>query len=198
MCGGERVFHDIVGRGVACIGGEDLSNIWCWCRLEWPKSLTQQMDEKRKHFGCKSTTLEAIGILLPFLAFPEKIIGKNVVFEIDNMVVLFRWYNGNDKTASAVLNSVHYLSSVTGTKVNVEQVNRVLNDIVDLTDELSRKRYSSNEEAVCALEKAEKRNSQWQKCCLQNRQHGGALRLVQRIREKQQISVRSAEKRTLS
>ena len=72
------------------------------------------------------------------------------------MVVLFRWYNGNDKTASAVLNSVHYLSSVTGTKVNVEQVNRVLNDIVDLTDELSRKRYSSNEEAVCALEKAEK------------------------------------------
>ena len=72
------------------------------------------------------------------------------------MVVLFRWYNGNDKTASAVLNSVHYLSSVTGTKMNVEQVNRVLNDIVDLTDELSRKRYSSNEEAVCALEKAEK------------------------------------------
>ena len=60
------------------------------------------------------------------------------------MVVLFRWYNGNDKTASAVLNSVHFLSSVTGTKVNVEQVNRVLNDIVDLTNELSRKRYSSN------------------------------------------------------
>ena len=112
--------------------------------MEWPKGLTQQMDEKRKHFGCKSITLEAIGILLPFLAFPEKIIGKNVVFEIDNMVVLFRWYNGNDKTASAVLNSVHYLSSVTGTKVNVEQVNRVLNDIVDLTNELSRKRYSSN------------------------------------------------------
>ena len=160
LCKGEKVFHNNKNRGVACVGGEELSDIWCWCRVSWPESLlTKSVDEKGRLFGCKSTTLEAIGMLLPFLAFPEKVKGKNVVFRIDNIAVLFGWYNGyvkNDKTASEVLKSVHYLSGINGTTVNVEHVGRVSNDLAELADELSRKEYSSKEEAVLALELAKK------------------------------------------
>ena len=46
----------------------------------------------------------------------------------------------NDKkTASEVLKRVHYISSLTGTTVNVEHVDRVSDDMAELADELSRR-----------------------------------------------------------
>ena len=75
------------------------------------------------------------------------------------MAVLFGWYNGyvkNDKSASEVLKSVHYLSSLTVTTVNVEHVDRVSDDMAEVADKLSRRSFSSNEEAVEALKKGEK------------------------------------------
>ena len=129
MFRGEKMFHDNSGRGVACLGGGSLEDIWCWCRLAWPEGLlNEQKDKKGTSFGCKSTTLEAVGMLLPFLAFPEKVRGRNVVFRIDNMAVLFGWYHGfvkNDKSASEILKCIHYLSGINGTVVNVDHVDRV-------------------------------------------------------------------------
>ena len=84
-------------------------------------------------------------MLLPFLAFPKKVRGRNIVFRIDNMAVLFGWYNGyvkNDKSASEILKSVYYLSGLSGTTVNVEHVDRVSNDMAKLADELSRREQS--------------------------------------------------------
>ena len=98
-------------------------------------------------------------MLLPFLAFPEKMSGRNVVFRIDNIVVLFGWYSGylkNDKSAYEILKSVHYLSRLNGTVVNVEHMDRVSDDLAKLADELSRRERSVNEEACLALEKAER------------------------------------------
>ena len=34
---GQKVFHNNSNRGVACIGGEKLEDIWCWCRMSWPE-----------------------------------------------------------------------------------------------------------------------------------------------------------------
>ena len=31
MFRGEKRFHDNSGRGVACLGGESLEDLWCWC-----------------------------------------------------------------------------------------------------------------------------------------------------------------------
>ena len=89
-------------------------------------------------------------MLLPSLAFPEKIRGRNVVFRIDNMAVLFGWYNGyvkNDKSASEILKSVHYLSMLNRTVVNFDHLDRVSNDLTKLADELSRRGQSVDEEA---------------------------------------------------
>ena len=149
---GRKVFHGNENRGVACIGGESLDTIWCWSRLSWPTGLlSEKLDEKGCSFGCKTTMLEAVGMLLPFVAFPEKIKGKNIVFKIDNIAVLYGWYKGyvkNDKSASEILKCVHYLSGLMGTTVNVEHMERVSDDMAELADELSRKSDSSNLAAV--------------------------------------------------
>ena len=36
---GQRVFHDNTDRGVSCIGGSDIDNIWIWTRQSWPADL---------------------------------------------------------------------------------------------------------------------------------------------------------------
>ena len=117
------------------------------------------MDEKGRSFGSKSTTLEAIGMLLPFLTLPEKIKERHIVFKIDNLAVLFGWYSGfvrNDESASEVLKSVHYLSGALGTTVHVEHVDRVSNEMAELADELSSKDCSSKSRAILALRNAER------------------------------------------
>ena len=113
-------------------------------------------DEKGCSYGCKSTTLEAVGILLPFVSCPEKVKGKNVVFMIDNMAVLYGWYKGhvsNDESASEVLKCVHYLSGMLGTTVNVEHVDRVSTEMAKLVDQLSRREVSGNPETRAAVER---------------------------------------------
>ena len=158
VCQGERVYHDNENRGVACIGGEQMSDVWGWSKLVWPYGLiTHQLDEKGRAFGSKSTTLEAVGMLLPFLAFPEEVKGRIIIFKIDNMAVLHGWYSGyvkNDESASEVLKSVHYISGFFGTTVHVEHVDRVSNDMAELADELSRKASSSKGRALRALKDA--------------------------------------------
>ena len=159
MSQGERKYHNNQGRGVACIGGAHLDEIWGWSKLDWPEGfLTGQLDEKGVAFGSKSTMLESVGMLLPFLCFPDIVRGRHIVFKIDNMAVLFGWYSGyvkNDESASEVIKAVHYLSGIYGTTVHVEHVDRVSTEMAQLADELSRKSESSIERAVDALRKAE-------------------------------------------
>ena len=91
MCGGKIFFHDNTGRGVACVAGTSLEDVWGWTRISWPETFLQQVkDDKGRFFGCKSSTLESVGLLLPLIAFLEKVAGKNIVFKIDNMAVMFR------------------------------------------------------------------------------------------------------------
>ena len=97
-------------------------------------------------------------MLLPFVACPERGKGKNIVFRIDNTAVLYGWYKGyvaNDKSASEVLKSVHYLSGLMGTTVNVEHVDRVSNEMAELADELSRKPVSDDRNVKAALSSSE-------------------------------------------
>ena len=57
-------------------------------------------------------------MLLPFLAFQDSVRGKSIVFNIDNIAVLFGWYSGyvkHDETASEVLKSAYYHGRLIGT-----------------------------------------------------------------------------------
>ena len=152
LSGGMRVYHENENKGVSCIGGTSLDDIWIWTRLGWPEGfITGRKDENGKFFGSKSTTLEAIGMLLPFVAFPDKIRGRRIHFMINNIAVMFGWMSGfvkEDETASEILKAVHYLSGKHGVTVSVQHVGRISDELAKLADELSRRKESRNPRAV--------------------------------------------------
>ena len=125
------------------MGGDSEENIWGWTRLSWPEDLlTTLQDEKGIFFGHKSTTLESVGLLLPLLVFPDKVAGRNIIFMVDNMAVLYGWNKGivkNDNSATEVLKAVQYLASFLGVTVYVEHVPRMSDPLAAMADELSRK-----------------------------------------------------------
>ena len=155
---GEKRFHGNQGKGIACIGGTCTQDIWCWTRLSWPEGLiTGMKDEKGCSFGCKSTTLESVGLLLPLIAFPNEVRGKQIVVNIDNIAVMWGWRNGyvrNDESASEILKAAKYLAGYLGTTVFVEHVGRMSVDLASMADELSRRQMCKGSSESEALKKA--------------------------------------------
>jgi hypothetical protein len=136
--GGKYVIAPEEFRGVSCIEGDTVEEIRWWSRMDWPQGFLESKDEKGVEFGRKSTTLECIGILIPFVSFPEKIAGRHVVFNVDNKAVHYGWTNGgvkNDTNATEVLKAVHILASFLGCQVHVNHVLRMTNDMADLAQE---------------------------------------------------------------
>ena len=161
VVGKKKFFHNNEGKGVACICGSSLEDMWGWSRVEWPEGLlTEKTDEKGCLYGHKSTTLESIGLLMPLLAFPDKVAGKELIFKVDNTAVLWGWNNGyvkNDETATYVLKSASYLAGYLGAIIHVEHVDRMSEDLAALADEMSRREKTKSEENREALERAERR-----------------------------------------
>ena len=143
MINGKRIYHGNSGRGVSCLMAESEDDIWAWTRVSWPDHfLTEEKDEKGVFYGSKSTTLESVGLLLPMIAFPEKVAGRNLVFSIDNIAVMHGWLSGyvrNDRTASEVLKAAQYMAAFLGVTIYVRHVPRVSNPLAHMADEISRK-----------------------------------------------------------
>jgi len=146
---GKVVFHDQEQRGVCCLGGEEIQDIWAGGRIKWPEGLVSgKKDEKGVPFGFKSTFLESVGILIPFLICPKAIMGRDITFRVDNIAVMYGWNTGYvkcDKSASEVLKCAAYLAAFTGTTLRIEHVPRVSDEMANLADELSRKREPEKE-----------------------------------------------------
>ena len=101
--------------------------------------------------------LESVGLLLPLLTFPEEVAGRNLIFMIDNIAVLYGWNRGylkNDRAASEVLKSVMYLAAFLGVKIHVRHVPRMTDSLAQMADELSRKDTGFAGRTVRALSEA--------------------------------------------
>jgi len=147
---GNRVSNSLPGdRGVACLLWDQGYRVSWWTQLTWPESfLKDAVDSKGAKFGSKSTTLECIGILLPFVSSPELVKGKQVVFNVDNMAVIFGWENNGvkfDTTATIILRTVRLAAAYLGTIVHIQHVPRVSNKPAELADMLSRKNSTTRE-----------------------------------------------------
>ena len=94
-----------------------------WSRLTWPKELLYQaQEEKGCYFGSKSAILEAVGLLIPLIAFLDFIAGKQLVFKVDNTEVMWGQQSGymkNGKSASDILIVVRYLGEFLGATIFV-------------------------------------------------------------------------------
>jgi len=154
----KMVFHEQYDRGVSCLAGATVEEIWAGGKITWPLDFLLDMkDEKGVPYACKSTTLECMGMLIPFVKFPKEVQGRHVVFRIDNMAVAQGWETGyvrNDATATEVLKTAAYLAAYTGTTIHIDHVPRNSDSMAELVDELSRKKEAKNTETMKILEKA--------------------------------------------
>jgi hypothetical protein len=150
MVKGQRVnLNDSQDRGVACIEVLDGQTVW-WCDLTWPDFfLNDAKDGKGAHFGSKTTTLEVLGVLLPFITVPRELCGQHAVFTVDKVAVVFGWDNKAvkfDDTASILIRAIHLISSYLGCVVHVEHSPRRSSGWEILVDNLSRKSTTTFED----------------------------------------------------
>ncbi len=89
---GKSVNASVPGdRGVASVGFDGKTVKFCG-GTKWPTELlTRQKDRNGKFLGCKSTLLESIGLLIPFVTIPNKLRGKFVRLFVDNTNVVYGW-----------------------------------------------------------------------------------------------------------
>ena len=91
--------------------------------------------------GCKTTTLEFLGILLPFLSDPCSLRNQHVIVKVDNTGCYYGWLNKHtpgDETASILIRALHLISSFLGCVVHVEHLPRISSWDAALADRLSR------------------------------------------------------------
>jgi hypothetical protein len=151
MINGERKNLNKEGdRGAASIVLDKNSSPISWSRLSWPKFFLEQVkDEKGAYYGSKTTTLEVIGMLMPFLSTPEKLMGKHVIFTVDNIAVFYGWENKvvkNDISATILIRAIHLIAFFLGTYVHVQHVPRCSDKFSTIADHLSRKSTTGSED----------------------------------------------------
>jgi hypothetical protein len=149
MYNGSRVNHSAENdRGAACFEVIDDNVVW-WGQVIWPLSfLNEAMDSKGRSYGCKTTTLEAVGMLIPFLSIPRELAGQHVVLHVDNMALVYGWMNGNvknDESASILLRAIAVIAAYLGSVVHVVHIARCSDVWSELADSLSRKSTMSAE-----------------------------------------------------
>ncbi len=146
-----RKFNNTVrdDRGVASIGfcGEEI--IFAG-GCKWPiELLTSKKDSNGVLMGFKSTMLEAIGLLVPFVSHPDLMRHRYVVLQVDNIAVVYAWekrYCKNDAETSLLIRVLHILEAKLECKIHCEHLPRKSNHMAILADHLSRKSTTTKAE----------------------------------------------------
>jgi hypothetical protein len=135
-------------RGAASINALEDGPIWFCACVTWPTSLLLHARDSADHaYGCKSPTLEAIALALPFLCCPETLVGKEVLLLTDNEPVVYGWESrsiANDESASIIIRAVHLISTYLGCWVTVRHLPRMSSPSAILADSLTRKSTTSD------------------------------------------------------
>ena len=131
-----------IGCGV--VGVDELDDTMLAFQLWWPKDLmTQRKDSKGSKFGCKTATLEMIGILLPFLLIPKRLERQHVVIQVDNISCVYGFenhYMKGDVCASILIRALHLIEAYLGSTIHVQHVPRCSTWESKVADNLSREK----------------------------------------------------------
>jgi len=128
-------------RGVASVGYEN-EKVTSAVVLRWPHILmTGAKNRKGHYFGSMSSTLEAVGLLLPFLTTPDELRGQHVLLEVDNTSVVYAWekkHGKSDLELSLLIRCLLVIEAYLECKIYVKHVLRRSNPMSTLVDDLSR------------------------------------------------------------
>jgi hypothetical protein len=125
--------NGISKSGVASVGFKNDSLNFVASML-WPDGFLQKINGN-------STLLEAIGLLLPFLCIPKKLVNKTVILFVDNIAVVYSWDKRlckKDEKTATIIQTLHILEALLPCKIFVEhQLRRSTKEAV-LADNLTR------------------------------------------------------------
>jgi hypothetical protein len=129
--------------GIGVIGENAVGDTIFGYQAWWPKDfITTATDNKGKRFGNKTATLEMIAILLPFLLIPDKLHGKHIQLETDNMSCVYGLKDGytkNDEYASILIRATHLICAYLGSVIHVSHCHRRSTWAACTADNLTRK-----------------------------------------------------------
>lgn len=131
-------------NGAAAINQVDgYENIWFCAVLTWPDFFLYSARDSKDHaYGCKTTTLEVIAMILPFLCIPHQLRGTHVLLLTDNLPLVYGWESRHvvhDVSASIFIRAIHMISFYLGTQVDVLHLPRNSTHSARLADALTRK-----------------------------------------------------------
>jgi hypothetical protein len=130
------------GIGCATVGFDHEGSMILAAQQFWPETFIMELsDSTGTRFGNKTTTLECIGMLLPFLYRPDLVANQHVVLRVDNVACVYGFENGqvrSDETASIFIRSAKIIAAYLGTVVHVQHVKRRSCWEAELADNMSR------------------------------------------------------------
>ena len=136
-----------LARGAASVSLDEDENLSFVSRITWPLVfLNEEQDEKGSLFGSKTTTLEMIGVMLPFLSCPASLTGKHIILEVDCMAAIYGWDKrqvSGDKAATILLRALHLISSYLACHIHMEHRIRRTGRASIMADDLSREETTS-------------------------------------------------------
>jgi hypothetical protein len=108
----------------------------------WPRKFIETMvDSKGSRFGDKTTTLEAIGVLIPFILAPELLAGQHVLLRVDCFGTIYGFMNKvskGDETASLFIRAVHLIAAYLSCAMHIDHLPRMSDFGAEVSDRLSR------------------------------------------------------------
>jgi hypothetical protein len=129
-------------RGTVSINTIEDDDVWFFAQIIWPRVfLLEHRDNSDHAYGCKSSTLEVIGLILPFLCCPQNLINRQVTLYTDNEALVYGWEKRrvpHDNSASIFIRTLHIISAYLGTSVEIRHLPRMSSPSAILTDALTR------------------------------------------------------------
>ena len=138
--------------GLGCIGLDEEGSVFFANQTLWDTdNMGMSRDSKNKFLGNKTTSLEFVGILLPFLLSPSLFNRKHVVVGVDNIGCYFAWQNGyssGDNLASILVRILVLLSAMLCCVVHIEHVKRMSTWESCVADRLSRSKTTTSNDRL--------------------------------------------------
>ena len=97
-------------------------------QLLWTnETLQYARDNSNKRLGDKTTALEFLGIIVPFLVIPEQLMGQHIVVKVDNIGCFYGWINrqvSGDEIATILVRTLHIIEAFLGSRIHIEHLPR--------------------------------------------------------------------------
>ena len=136
-------------RGAASLGFKK-DEYFFYGSITWPeKFILKEKNPDNTLYGHKSTTLETIGLLIPFLTIPKALEGRHIVLHVDNTATIASWQKKHckqDTDTSILIRGLHIIESYLHCKIHVIHEKRMSTEAAILADHLSRSSTTSNED----------------------------------------------------